>query len=159
MKRPFLALVILLFGLHASAAAQMPAGEFIEAKGAAAAVILAHGRAQDPDGPVVGPLRRAIVKDSGLHTLSLQMPVLATRDYLAYARTYPDAYKTVQSAIDYLSKEKGVKRIYILGYSMGARMTAAFLSSRRVHRYWRSRRWWRITGRKPSYSEFDRASH
>jgi dienelactone hydrolase len=58
------------------------------------------------------------------------LPVLATQDYLAYARTYPDAYKSLESAIDFLSKEKGVKRIYVLGYSMGARMTTAFLSSR-----------------------------
>jgi hypothetical protein len=66
MKHRILALVALQFGLLASAAAQMPAGEFIEAKGAVAAVILAHGRGQDPDGPVVGPLRRAIAKDAGI---------------------------------------------------------------------------------------------
>jgi len=78
----------------------------------------------------VGPLRRAIAKDAGLHTFSLQLPVLATSDYLAYAATYPEAYKTLQAAIDYLIKEKGVKRIYVLGYSLGARMTTAFLAGK-----------------------------
>jgi dienelactone hydrolase len=129
MKRQVLVLVISLLAALAPAVAQMPSGEFIEAKGATAAVILAHGRAQGPDGQVVGPLRRAIAKDAGMHTLSLQMPVLATPDYLAYAATYPDAYKTLQSAIVFLSKEKGVKRIYVVGYSMGARTTTAFLAT------------------------------
>jgi len=130
MKRHVLVLIMsLLVGL-APAVAQMPSGEFIEVTGATTAVILAHGRAQGPDGPVVGPLRRAIAKDAGIHTLSLQMPVLTTPDYLAYAATYPEAYKTLQSAVEFLSKEKGVKRIYIVGFSMGARMTTAFLAAR-----------------------------
>ena len=119
----------LLFTTTSWASAQMPSGEYLEAKGATAAVILAHSRAQGPDGQVVGPLRRAISKDARLHTLSLQLPVLGTPDYLAYAATFPDAYKTLQSAVSYLEKEKGVKRVYILGYSMGARMTTAFLAT------------------------------
>lgn len=132
MNRLFLTCIAcLLLGLS-SASAQMPNGEFIEVKGATAAVILAHGRAQAPDGQVVGPLRGAIAKHAGMHTLSLQMPVLASSDYLAYAATYPDAYKTIQSALAFL-KDKGVKRIYVLGYSMGARMTTAFLASTPVH--------------------------
>ena len=130
MKRQILVLITsLLVGL-APAFAQMPNGEFIEEKGATAAVILVHGRAQGPDGQVVGPLRRAIARDVGIHTLSLQMPVLATPDYLAYAATYPDVYKALQSAVTFLSKEKGVKRIYVMGYSMGARMTTAFLAAK-----------------------------
>ncbi len=129
MNRLFLSLPLcLLFGLS-SVFAQMPKGEFIEIKGATAAVILAHGRAQGPDGQVVGALRIAVAKDAGMHTLSLQMPILAAPDYLAYEATYPDAYKTLQSAIAFLIKEKGIKRIYVLGYSMGARMTTAFLAS------------------------------
>jgi pimeloyl-ACP methyl ester carboxylesterase len=107
----------------------MPLGEFLEAKGAAAGVILAHGRGRGPDMDLLGPLRRAITKDAGLYSLSLQMPVLPpTTDYLAYAATYPDAYKTLQSAIDFLTREKNVKRVYVMGYSMGARMTTAFLA-------------------------------
>ena len=109
--------------------AQMPAGDFLEAKGATTAVILAHGRGQGPDGQVVGPLRRAITKELGIHTFSVQLPVLATSDYLAYAAIFPEAYKALQAAISYLANEKGAKRIYILGYSMGARMTTAFLAT------------------------------
>ena len=128
MKRQVLVLITSLLVDLAPAVAQMPPGEFIEAKGATAAVILAHGRGQGPDGQVVGPLRRAIAEGAGIHTLSLHMPVLATQDYLAYAATYPEAYNTLQSAMEFLSKEKGVKRIYVMGYSMGARMTTAFLA-------------------------------
>lgn len=130
MKMHLPAFLFALFAWALPASAQMPPGEFLEAKGATAAVILAHGRALGPDSQVVGPLRRAINKDVSLHTLSLQLPVLATQDYVAYAATFPDAYKTLQSAIDFLSNEKGVKRIYVMGYSMGARMTTAFLASR-----------------------------
>lgn len=118
-----------LFALSLLANAQMPAVEIIEVKDATAAVILAHGRAQGPDGQVVGPLRRAIAKDAGLTTLSLQMPVLSNPDYLAYAATFPDSYKALQSAVTYLTNEKDAKRVYVLGYSMGARMTAAFLAA------------------------------
>jgi acetyl esterase/lipase len=132
VKHYFSALVTALFALLSPAHAQAPNGELLEAKGATAAVILAHGRAQGPDGQVVGPLRRAIVKDAGLHTLSVQLPVLATQDYLAYAATYPEAYKTLQSSIDFLAKEKSVKRIYVMGYSMGARITTSFLASQQA---------------------------
>ena len=128
LNLPKLILCLLLTG-SSSAFAQMPNGEYLEVKGATAAVVLAHGRAQGPDGQVVGSLRRAIAKDAGLHSLSLQLPVLATPDYLAYAATFPDSYKSLQSAISFLKKEKGVERVYILGYSMGARMTTAFLAA------------------------------
>ena len=119
----------LLLAFSASVSAQAPNGELIEVAGAKAAVILAHGRAQGPDGQVVGLLRHSIARDAGMDTLSLQLPVLPTSDYLAYAATFPDAYKTLRGAIDYLIKERQIKRIYILGYSMGARMTTAFLAA------------------------------
>lgn len=119
----------LLATLAPLATAQVPPGELIDGPGSQAAIVLAHGRAQGPDGQVVGPLRRSIAKDAGLTTLSVQLPVLATADYLAYASTFPDAYKTLQAAIEYLSKEKGIRRIHVLGYSMGARMTTAFLAA------------------------------
>lgn len=129
MKFRMSALIALLFVFIGSAAAEMPNGEFLEAKGASAAVILAHGRGGGPDGTVVGPLRRAITDNAGLHTLSLQMPTLDTKNFRDYAARFPDAYRALQSAVDYLSKEKGIKRIYVMGYSMGARMTTAFLAT------------------------------
>lgn len=118
-----------LFLLVVNAYAQPSGSELLEGKGSATAVILAHGRGEGPDGKIVGPLRKAINKELGFYTLSLQMPVLASKDFRVYGPVFPDAYKTIQAAIDYLTKEKGVKRIYLMGYSMGARMTSAFLAA------------------------------
>jgi len=123
-----LALFILVTVVHA----EMPKGEYLEGKGSKVAVILAHGQGLDPDSQVVGPLRKAINKELGFHTLSLQMPVVPgakTPDkFLEYGPTFPEAYKAIQAGIDFLKKEKGVERIYLMGYSMGGRMTTAFLA-------------------------------
>lgn len=121
------------WGLPAGATA-MPQGLFLEAPGATVAVILAHGQGLGPDSQVVGPLRRGIQRELGWHTLSLQMPVLpgtASRTWqrgLAYVPTFPDAFARIQQAIDWLREVHGVRRIYLMGYSMGARMTTAFLA-------------------------------
>jgi len=112
--------------------ADMPKGEYLEGKNSKAGVILAHGQGMDPDSKVVGPLRKSINKELGFHTLSLQMPVLsgarAPGKFMEYGPTFPEAYKTIQNGIDFLKKEKGVDRIYLMGYSMGGRMTTGFLA-------------------------------
>lgn len=54
----------------------MPQGLYLEAPGSTVAVILAHGQGLGPDSQVVSPLRKAIHRELGMHTLSLQMPVL-----------------------------------------------------------------------------------
>lgn len=121
---------LLFFG--AVAYADMPKGEYLEGKDSRVAVILAHGQGMYPDSQVVGPLRKSINKELGFHTLSLQMPVIGGANspdkYLDYASTFPEAYKTIQAGIDFLKKEKGVERIYLMGYSMGGRMTSGFLA-------------------------------
>jgi len=125
-----LALLIVALWMCGMAHAEMPKGEYLAGKNSATAVILAHGRGQGPDSQVVSPLRKSINKELGFHTLSLQMPVLSSTKYLDYAPTFSDAFKTIQAAIVYLTTEKGVKRIYLMGYSMGARMTTAFIAER-----------------------------
>jgi pimeloyl-ACP methyl ester carboxylesterase len=112
--------------------ADIPKGEYWEGKNSKVGVILAHGQGMDPDSKVVGPLRQSINKELGFHTFSLQMPVLsgarAPGKFMEYAPTFPEAYKTIQAGIDFLKKEKGVERIYLMGYSMGGRMTTGFLA-------------------------------
>jgi len=130
MKHILALLLMMALWMGSPVRAQMPEGEYLEGKNSATAVILAHGRGLGPDSQVVGPLRRSINKEFGYHTLSLKMPVLNSTNYLAYATTFPDAFRLIQAAIDYLTSEKGVKRIYLMGYSMGARMTTAFLVER-----------------------------
>jgi dienelactone hydrolase len=127
----FIALMIIF--VVTIAYAEMPKGEYLEGKGSKIGVILAHGQGSDPDSQVVGPLRRAINKDLGFHTLSLQMPIIqgkrSPETFQEYASTFPEAYKIIQAAIDFLKKEKGVDRVYLMGYSMGGRMTTAFLAN------------------------------
>jgi pimeloyl-ACP methyl ester carboxylesterase len=121
-------LTAVTFLLSTNIHAQPSGSALLEGKETTTALVLAHGIGGGPDTQVVGQLRKAVNSELGLHTLSLQMPVLPGQKYQAYAATFPDAYKTIQSAIDYLTKEKGVKRIYLMGYSMGARMTTSFLA-------------------------------
>lgn len=126
-----LCVAALAIGTHASA--QMPKGEYLDGKNSKVAVILAHGQGLDPDGNVVGPLRRAINSELGFHTLSLSMPTLPGARSLdlfeEYAATFPDAYARIQAAIEFLKREKGADRIYLMGHSMGGRMTSAFLAN------------------------------
>jgi len=132
--RIFKQLLIALTALFASTAiAQMPQGEYLDGKNAKVAVVLAHGQGLDADSHVVGPLRKAIHSELGYHTLSLQMPTLAGNrspdTFQQYASTFPDAYTRIQAALVFLKNEKGVERIYLMGYSMGGRMTSAFLAN------------------------------
>jgi pimeloyl-ACP methyl ester carboxylesterase len=133
MQRSGPLLVIALIAFSAQAWAEMPKGEYLEGKASKSGVILAHGQGLDPDSQVVGPLRKAIHRELGFHTYSLQMPTLPGRIGpelgAQYVTTFPDAYQRIHSAIDFLKKDKGVERVYLMGYSMGGRMTTAFLAN------------------------------
>ncbi|WP_332671972.1 alpha/beta fold hydrolase [Aromatoleum sp.] len=113
------------------AVAQMPEGEYLDGEESKVAVVLAHGRGNSADGNVVGPLRRAIHKELGLHTLSLRMPDpgVDSPESPELASAFPEAYRRIQAALDYLKNEKKVERIYLLGHSMGGRMTSGFLAN------------------------------
>jgi len=128
-----LAGILILLAAAAAHAAGMPDGKYLDGKDAKVGVILAHGQGADPDSLVVGSLRKAINKELGFHTLSLQMPIIPGRKTMEqahqYASTFPDAYERIQKAIDFLKKEKGVTRVYLMGYSMGGRMTCAFIAN------------------------------
>ena len=132
MKAVMRWVIFVLFFVGNVVYAEIPKGEYLEGKDSKVGVILAHGQGMDPDSNVVGPLRKSINKDLGFHTLSLQMPVVSGAKspdkFLEYSPTFPDAYKTIQAGIDFLKKEKGVERIYLMGYSMGGRMTTGFLA-------------------------------
>lgn len=125
MRLLFTTIVLLMLS---NVYAQPSGSELLQGKETTTAVVLAHGIGGGPDAKVVGPLRKAINKELGFYTLSLQMPTLPGRDFRAYSSVFPDAYKTIQAGIDYLTKEKSVRRVYLVGYSMGARMSSAFLA-------------------------------
>ncbi len=103
-------------------------------------VILLHGRGENPDGHVVGPLRSSL-NDLGYTTLSIALPVPADADsngvqtdfgdYEAdvtganYA--FPELYARVRSAEAELQAH-GVDRAVLIGFSLGSRMGAAYMA-------------------------------
>lgn len=117
--------------LASHAYADMPQGEYLDGGSSKSGLILAHGQGGSPNSHVVDPIRKDINKELGMHTLSLQMPVVpgkrSIETYLGYEATFPDAYKSIEAGIAFM-KDKGVKKIYLMGFSMGARMTTAFLA-------------------------------
>ncbi|MDD5051366.1 MAG: DUF3530 family protein [Sulfuricurvum sp.] len=90
-------------------------------------IILAHGKGMNPDFKVVKPLRLALNKDIGFHTLSLQMPN-QYEAYEDYEKEQPKVDAMIDQAIDFLHS-KGVKTIYLMGHSLGAGMTSSYLVS------------------------------
>ena len=103
----------------------LPDNAYLDGKGSKTAVILCHGRGHHPTWDVVDPLRIGIHKFLGYHTLSIQMPT--TSGFENYLPLFNNAYKRIQASIDYLVKEKGITKIFLMGHSMGARMSSAFL--------------------------------
>ncbi|MGE5894876.1 MAG: alpha/beta hydrolase [bacterium] len=128
MKRIIVVLAIMfVLATGSTVMANPPSGSvYLDGGASNVAVILCHGRAQHPRWKVVDPLRKEINKQLGYHTLSLQLPGKG-KDWEKYAEEFPRAYKEIQAGIDFLRKEKGVIKIYLIGHSMGSRMATAFL--------------------------------
>ncbi len=91
-------------------------------------VILIHGKGKHPRWKVVEPLRININKELKYHTLSLQMPN-KRKEFKEYAKDFPKAYSIINEAINYLRNEKKIKKIYLIGHSMGSRMAGAFVAN------------------------------
>lgn len=97
-------------------------------------VILLHGRNGNPDGAVVGFLRRSLNR-AGYSTLSLANPVPKAGDefpnYVADLAgenyVFPEAGARVRAGMAAL-KARGAEACVLLGFSMGGRMMAAFLA-------------------------------
>lgn len=109
-------------------------GEFLAIETASAdgsvskAVVVMHGTGVHPDWPtVVQPLRVGLV-ESGWHTLSIQMPVLANEaEHAAYAAIYDWVPGRIDAAVRYL-RDKGFETVVLLAHSQGSTMTAYHLS-------------------------------
>lgn len=114
------------------AQAEMPKGEYLEGKGSGAkvAVLLAHGRGGSPDGNVVGSLRKSLNQELGVQTLApyLPEPRVDSPESPEFAAVFPEAERIIQSGIDFLRKEKGAARVYVVGYSLGGRVVSAYLA-------------------------------
>lgn len=92
------------------------------------AAIVMHGTGVHPNWPtVVQPLRVELTQ-SGWHTLSIQMPVLANEaEHAEYAKIYGDVPGRLNAAIDYL-RDKGFDKIVLIAHSQGSTMTSYYLS-------------------------------
>ncbi len=113
-----------------------PAGLLLAGQGKpATAVVMLHGRVGGPDGPVVGWLRKAL-HAAGYSTLSLANPVPASggefSDYQADVSgpntLFPEAGARIKAGVAEMQR-RGCQAVVLCGFSMGARMTSAFLAS------------------------------
>ncbi|NEX22151.1 DUF3530 family protein [Thiorhodococcus mannitoliphagus] len=94
-----------------------------------AAAIIVHGIGAHPNWPqVVYPLRTALPQH-GWSTLSLQMPILPNDAAPgAYAALIDEVPPRLDAGINFL-KERGVETIVIIAHSLGATMSAYYLST------------------------------
>ena len=102
--------------------------EYLDGGASKSALILAHGRGKHPTWLVVEPLRNGVHEKLGYHTLSLQMPNDDDRHWKEYAEDFPTAYRIIDDAIRFLKQEKNIKKIYLMGHSMGSRMVSAYMA-------------------------------
>ena len=95
------------------------------------AAVIMHGTGVHPDWPtVVQPLRVGLT-ESGWHTLSIQMPVLANEaEHGEYAEIYDWVPGRIDAAVRYL-RDKGAAKVVLIGHSQGTTMAAYHLS--RMH--------------------------
>lgn len=90
--------------------------------------IVVHGIGVHPNWTdVIQPIRTRL-PDAGWHTLSIQMPILSNEaTHKEYAPLFKEIAPRMNAAVGFL-KKKGVKNIVIIGHSMGATMSAYYIS-------------------------------
>ncbi len=132
MNIKFILFNFIVFFLPSFALADKPTDSVYLEGDANTALILAHGKGKHPTWLVVNPLRKGVNEQLGYHTLSLQMPT-GHAFWQDYAGDFPDAYAAIDNAIQFLRNEKGVKKIFLMGHSMGSRMVSAYVSQQSQH--------------------------
>jgi pimeloyl-ACP methyl ester carboxylesterase len=94
---------------------------------AKAAAIVVHGSGVHPDWGLNNGLRTGLA-ESGIATLSVQMPVLsADASNEQYEALFPEARGRLDAALNFL-RDRGFERIAIVSHSMGASMVDAYLA-------------------------------
>lgn len=91
-------------------------------------LIILHGTGFHPDyEKVVRPLRVEMTLH-GWHTLSIQLPLLASdADYLDYVSVYPEVPPRIDAATALLA-DKGITNIGIVAHSQGATMASYYVA-------------------------------
>lgn len=127
-----MALLVLGLLFASLAQADRPPSVYLDGK-TDVGVVLLHGHGGTADGNVVGPLMRMFNAEFGFHTLSLDLPQVTGMSpgpqlAAAYAPRYPEVERRIEQGIDYLVREKHVKTVYLVGFSVGTRMMTAYLA-------------------------------
>lgn len=96
-------------------------------------IIVIHGIGVHPNwAQVVQPVRVALA-ENGLHTLSIQMPVLENGATVEdYRKLMPEAAKRIDSAVQYLKKQ-GNNKVVLVAHSLGTHMAAFYLAESQGH--------------------------
>ena len=50
------------------------------------------------------------------------------KNWKEFSSDFPAAYQAIQASVDYLRNEKGINKVYLIGFSMGARMASSYVS-------------------------------
>jgi dienelactone hydrolase len=91
-------------------------------------VIVVHGLGVHPDWGLINPLRSQL-SEQGYSTLSVQMPVRAAEARAdQYPPLFPEAAERLAAAVTFL-RSRGLKKIAVIGHSLGARMADYFLNA------------------------------
>jgi hypothetical protein len=101
-------------------------------------IALFHGRNSNPDGPVVGHLRRSL-RNAGYTTVSLENPLPSSGDEFAdYVDdvggpnyVFPEANARTKAALREFGRRR-LRSAVLLGFSMGSRLFGAFLATREI---------------------------
>jgi pimeloyl-ACP methyl ester carboxylesterase len=131
-----LALAFACAMLAGAARADPPDGAYLDGGTSKVGVILLHGRfggAGDAKSLVVNPLRIAIHERLGFHTLSLNYPQSGrSRRGADELGNFEAAWQRIDAAIAFLTREKGVTQVYLMGHSLGTRITISYLAGKSV---------------------------
>jgi len=108
----------------------MPPEEGINKKAAETGVIIMHGIGVHPNwAQIIQPVRIRL-SEAGWHTLSIQMPVLENEaGFNDYLPLMDEVAPRIEAAIVYL-KKAGVKKIVLIGHSLGTYMASYYLANR-----------------------------
>ncbi len=92
------------------------------------AAIVMHGTGVHPNWPTVMQPLRVGLTESGWHTLSIQMPVLANEaEHAAYAAIYDWVPGRIDAAVAHLRKQ-GFQTVVLIAHSQGSTMSVYNLS-------------------------------
>ena len=91
-------------------------------------IIVMHGIGIHPNwGQVVRPIRVGLA-ETGLHTLSIQMPTLHKMALVSeYSDLLPEAASRIELAIEHLKKQ-GINKVVLIAHSLGTQMASYYLS-------------------------------